>query len=151
MGAGLRPAGKPPDSPPDPTLLRALHLYIPTVKFHPHCVLTRLAVRFLLHILTREAAMLVTDKGQVTIPKHIRLAAGVAPGSEVTFSLEGSRIVITPVGTGVKEDRRLKLRAAAARVRGSFNLEFKQLSADEIMTFIRGDEPPKAAGRRGSR
>jgi AbrB family looped-hinge helix DNA binding protein len=95
--------------------------------------------------------MLVTDKGQVTIPKHIRLAAGVAPGSEVTFSLEGSRIVITPVGTGVKEDRRVKLRAAAARVRGSFNAEFKQLGAEEIMSFIRGDEPPKAAGHRGSR
>ena len=24
--------------------------------------------------------MLVTEKGQVTIPKHIRMAAGVAPG-----------------------------------------------------------------------
>lgn len=95
--------------------------------------------------------MRVTDKGQVTIPKHIRLAAGVAPGSEVTFSLEGSRIVITPVGTGVNEDRRAKLRAAAARVRGSFNAEFKQLGADEIMRFIRGDEPAKAPARRGSR
>lgn len=95
--------------------------------------------------------MLVTDKGQVTIPKHIRVAAGVAPGSEVTFSLEGSRIVITPVGTGVKEDRRAKLRAAAARVRGSFSAEFKQLGADEIMSFIRGDEAIKTAARRGSR
>jgi antitoxin PrlF len=95
--------------------------------------------------------MLVTDKGQVTIPKHIRVAAGVAPGSEVTFSLEGSRIVITPVGTSVKEDRRAKLKAAAARVRGSINAEFKQLDADEIMSFIRGDEPTKSAGRRGSR
>lgn len=95
--------------------------------------------------------MLVTDKGQVTIPKHIRVAAGVAPGSEVTFSLEGSRIVITPVGTSVKEDRRAKLRAAAARVRGTFSAEFKQLGADEIMSFIRGDEPIKAVARRGSR
>ena len=95
--------------------------------------------------------MLVTDKGQVTIPKHIRLAAGVAPGSEVTFSLEGSRIVITPVGTSVKEDRRAKLRAAAARVRGSFSAEFKQLRADEIMSFIRGDEPVPGAARRGRR
>jgi antitoxin PrlF len=95
--------------------------------------------------------MLVTDKGQVTIPKHIRVAAGVAPGSEVTFSLEGSRIVITPVGTSVKEDRRAKLRAAAARVRGTFSAEFKQLGADEIMNFIRGDEPIKAVARRGSR
>ena len=95
--------------------------------------------------------MLVTDKGQVTIPKHIRVAAGVAPGSEVTFSLEGSKIVITPVGTSVKEDRRAKLKAAAARVRGSLNAEFKQLGADEIMSFIRGDEPTKSASRRGSR
>jgi AbrB family looped-hinge helix DNA binding protein len=95
--------------------------------------------------------MLVTDKGQVTIPKHIRMAAGVAPGSEVTFSLQGSQIVITPVGTSVKEDRKAKLRAAAARVRGSFSAEFKQLGAEEIMRFIRGDEPSKAAARRGSR
>ena len=95
--------------------------------------------------------MLVTDKGQVTIPKHIRIAAGVAPGREVTFSLEGSKIVITPVSTSIKEDRRTNLRAAAARVRGSFSAEFKQLGADEIMNFIRGDELIKTASRRGSR
>jgi AbrB family looped-hinge helix DNA binding protein len=95
--------------------------------------------------------MLVTEKGQVTIPKHIRMAAGVAPGSEVTFSLEGSKIVITPVGTSVKEDRRARLKVAATRVRGSFSADFKQLGADEIMSFIRGDEPIKGGGRRGSR
>ena len=95
--------------------------------------------------------MLVTEKGQVTIPKHIRVAAGVTPGSEVAFSLEGSRIVITPVGTSVKDDRRAKLRAAAARVRSSLSPEFKQLSADEIMGFIRGDEPVKSAVRRDRR
>lgn len=95
--------------------------------------------------------MLVTDKGQVTIPKHIRMAAGVAPGSEVTFSLEGSKIIITPVGTSVKEDRRAKLKAAASLVRTSMSSEFKQLGADQIMSFIRGDEPPKKAGKRGAR
>ena len=95
--------------------------------------------------------MLVTDKGQVTIPKHIRVAAGVAPGSEVSFSLEGSRIVITPMGTGVKDDRRAKLRAAAAKVRVSLNPEFKQLKADEIMKFIRGTEIIPASSRRGHR
>jgi antitoxin PrlF len=97
--------------------------------------------------------MLVTDKGQVTIPKHIRLAAGVAPGTEVAFSLEGRKIVITPVSTGVKDDRRNKLRAAAAKVRGSLSAEFRQLGADEIMSFIRGDaatavKPSRARGRR---
>lgn len=95
--------------------------------------------------------MHVTDKGQVTIPKHIRVAAGVAPGSEVSFSLEGSKIVITPIGTGVKDDRRAKLRVAAARVRGSLSPEFKQLGADEIMTFLRGDEVTPAALPRGRR
>ena len=95
--------------------------------------------------------MHVTEKGQVTIPKHIRVAAGVAPGSEVSFSLEGSKIVITPVGTGVKDDRRANLRAAAARVGGSLSPEFKQLGADEIMAFLRGDEVAPAAPRRGRR
>ena len=95
--------------------------------------------------------MHVTEKGQVTIPKHIRLAAGVAPGSEVTFSLEGSKIVITPVGTGVREDRRAKLRAAAARVRGSLKPEFRQLGADEIMNFLRGEDVVRTPARRGRR
>jgi antitoxin PrlF len=95
--------------------------------------------------------MHVSEKGQVTIPKHIRVAAGVAPGSEVSFSLEGSRIVITPLGTGVKEDRRARLRAAAARVRGSLNPQFRHLGADEIMAFLRGDEAAPTAARRGQR
>ena len=85
--------------------------------------------------------MLVTDKGQITIPKHIRVAAGVVPGTEVSFSLEGGRIVLTPLASGVKDDRRAKLRAAAAKVRRSLSPEFQQLKADEIMAFIRGNEP----------
>ncbi len=95
--------------------------------------------------------MQVTEKGQVTIPKHIRVAAGVVPGSEVSFSLEGSKIVMTPVGTGAKADRREKLRAAAARVRASLSPEFKQLGADEIMSFLRGDEVAPAPSSRGRR
>ena len=95
--------------------------------------------------------MHVTEKGQVTIPKHIRVAAGVAPGSEVSFSLEGSKIVITPIGTGLKDDRRATLRAAAARVRSSLSPDFKQLGADEIMAFLRGDDIAPATSRRGRR
>jgi antitoxin PrlF len=95
--------------------------------------------------------MLVTEKGQVTIPKHIRTAAGVAPGSEVSFSLEGSKIVITPIATGVKNDRRAQLRAAAARVRSSLSPEFKQLGADEIMSFLRGGDEVRNSPKRGHR
>ena len=65
--------------------------------------------------------------------------------------MEGSKIVITPVGTGVKDDLRAKLRAAAARVRASLNPEFRQLGADEIMAFLRGDKVVPVASRRGRR
>ena len=92
--------------------------------------------------------MVVTEKGQVTIPKRIRDATGVAPGSEVAFSVEGNRIVITHVATGVKGDRRTKLRAAAAKVRNSLSPEFQQLGAEEIMAFLRGDD---ASGKRARR
>ena len=93
--------------------------------------------------------MLVTDKGQVTIPKHIRTAAGVAPGSEVSFSLDGGKIVITPIASHVKNDRRANLRAAAAKLRSSFSPEFKQLDAQEIMNFLRGANDAAASPRRG--
>ena len=95
--------------------------------------------------------MLVTEKGQVTIPKHIRNAAGVVPGSEVSFSLEGSKIIITPIATSIKNDRRAKLRQAAARVQRSLSPEFKRLTADEIMDFLRGDAAPKKSTHRGRR
>jgi antitoxin PrlF len=95
--------------------------------------------------------MLVTEKGQVTIPKHIRAAAGVVPGSEVSFSLEGSKIVITAVATSVRNDRRANLRAAAARVRSSLSPDFKQLGADDIMAFLRGDAEGRNTKRRGNR
>ena len=95
--------------------------------------------------------MLVTEKGQVTIPKHIRAAAGVAPGSEVSFSLDGGKIVITPVASNIKNDRRAMLRAAAARVRNTLSPEFKQLGAEEIMDFLRGEDKTPAKLNRGRR
>ena len=54
------------------------------------------------------------------------------------------------MGTGFIEDRRAKLKEAAAKVRGSFNAEFRQLGADEMMNFIRGDEPANTSSLRGS-
>jgi antitoxin PrlF len=94
--------------------------------------------------------MQVSEKGQVTIPKHIRTAAGVLPGSEVTFSLEAGKIVISKVASGIKTDRREQLRSAAARVRKSMSPEFRQLSADSVMAFLRAETAPKLA-RRGKR
>ena len=89
--------------------------------------------------------MLVTEKGQVTIPKHIRTTSGVLPGSEVSFSLDSSKIIITAVAAAVRNDRRANLAVAAARVRSSLSPKFKQLGATEIMDFLRSPlshEPP---------
>ena len=83
--------------------------------------------------------MHVTDKGQVTIPKHIRLAAGVLPGSEVTFAIEAGKIVISKLASAIKTDRREQLRAAAATVRQSMSPAFRQMDAADIMAFLRAD------------
>ena len=81
--------------------------------------------------------MHVTDKGEVTIPKHIRIAAGVLPGSEVAFALEAGKIVISKVSRRIKTDRRETLRAAAAKVRKSMRPEFRQMSADDLYRVAR--------------
>ena len=85
--------------------------------------------------------MHVTDKGQVTIPKHIRLAAGVLPGSEVSFAIEAGKIVISKLSSGIKTDRREQLRAAAAKVRQSMSPAFRQMDAEDVMAFLRADDP----------
>ena len=88
--------------------------------------------------------MHVTEKGQVTIPKHIRVAAGVLPGSEVTFAIEACKIVISKLASGIKTDRREQLRVAAAKVRQSMNPAFRQMDAAEVMAFLRADDSAPA-------
>ncbi len=87
--------------------------------------------------------MRVTEKGQVTIAKHIRVAAGVVPGSEVTFAIEGGKIVISKQASGIKTDRRQQLRAAAAKARQGMSPEFSQTHASDMMAFLRAGEPAK--------
>jgi AbrB family looped-hinge helix DNA binding protein len=82
--------------------------------------------------------MKITDKGQVTIPKNIRLQAGILPGSEVVFSFEAGRVVVSKVmdETG---DQKKRLQSLAAKARASMSPKFRAMSADDIMEFIRGD------------
>jgi len=75
--------------------------------------------------------MRVTDKGQVTIPKHIRDAAGIGPGSEVEFELRDEVIVVRKRNDGPTRGRRL-----AERLRGRGDVD---MSTDEIMALTRGD------------
>jgi antitoxin PrlF len=47
------------------------------------------------------AAVSVTSKGQVTIPKNVRQALGITPGSKVEFNLDGAgaRLRLVKKGT----------------------------------------------------
>jgi antitoxin PrlF len=46
----------------------------------------------------------VTSKGQITLPKPIRQALGIAAGSKVAFELRGSEVVVTRAGEKDHED-----------------------------------------------
>ncbi|MDS1138924.1 AbrB/MazE/SpoVT family DNA-binding domain-containing protein [Pusillimonas sp. SM2304] len=87
--------------------------------------------------------MQVTEKGQVTIPKRLRDAAGILPGSQVSFALEGGKIIIQKVSMGT-DDRRKALRAAAKRVRTSLDKPFRQMDSEAIMAFLRPSDEDHA-------
>lgn len=40
--------------------------------------------------------MRVTSKGQVTIPRDLRELAGIEPNSEVIFTIEDGKLVVSP-------------------------------------------------------
>ena len=46
----------------------------------------------------------ITSKGQITIPKDIREALGLAQGDKVIFSLETDHVVLTPLLKGKLDD-----------------------------------------------
>lgn len=75
----------------------------------------------------------LTSKGQVTIPKHIRDAMHLEPGSQVEFALNAAReIVIIPAAT--KTTRKKIDRFEAAR--GSATVKWR---TDDLMKLLRDD------------
>lgn len=78
-------------------------------------------------------ATTITVKGQVTIPKHIRDALNLAPGSQVEFAVENEKVVLFKAGTrrnGAKKDR-------FDRALGVAEVKWR---TDELMALLRGDE-----------
>lgn len=81
--------------------------------------------------------MRVTSKGQVTIPRDLRELVGIEPNSEVVFSIDGGRLVVTPKnGMRDIEDRtRLdRLAEALDRLEGSGD---QSVDADGLMSITR--------------
>jgi AbrB family looped-hinge helix DNA binding protein len=71
----------------------------------------------------------VSEKGQVTIPKEIRDRLGIKPGQSLQFSAEGGKLI------AIKTDAR----DAVDRVSGILRLDG---TVDEIIRSIRGEDEP---------
>ncbi|HEX3675648.1 MAG TPA: AbrB/MazE/SpoVT family DNA-binding domain-containing protein [Rhizomicrobium sp.] len=76
----------------------------------------------------------MTTKGQVTIPKRIRDAAGLKPGRPVNVQLnaEGCVVLSAPRRPVTKSE----VRKGIEKVRGTLKLG---MSTDEFMALLRGD------------
>lgn len=81
--------------------------------------------------------MRVTSKGQVTIPRDLRDLAGIEPGSEVVFGIEGGKVTVMPRHGGARQadrDRLDKFIAALDRLSGTGDPD---LNADDVMSMTR--------------
>ena len=80
----------------------------------------------------------VTVKGQVTLPKKVREAAGIKPGDKVEVRATASGAVIIERPNAEEDYKARLMRVAKMRV-------IRGISTDEIMKMTRGDpaeDPP---------
>ncbi len=78
----------------------------------------------------------VTSKGQVTIPKRVRDALGLKPGSKVEIEFSDRNVaVITPMRKPVSKS---EFRKRIEKVRGT--LDLGGMTTDEYMKWLRGDD-----------
>jgi len=81
--------------------------------------------------------MRVTEKGQVTIPKHIRERLGIKPGSEVDFVATASHVRLTVRDRQLNgSSRGEQIKRALDEVAGTIDLD--GLTTDEYMKLLRG-------------
>ena len=75
----------------------------------------------------------VTSKGQITLPKAVRDALDLVPGSEVDFAFEGNQILLrrkVPIESFEKWRGHLRGRLPAGAK-----------TVDELMVLLRGEKP----------
>jgi len=83
---------------------------------------------------SKEFAMRITSKGQVTIPVEIREAAGLLPNTEVDFEFDGETVRIIRSDAPKKPNRGARIVAHLRGHKGDI-----RMTTDEIMALTRGD------------
>jgi antitoxin PrlF len=87
----------------------------------------------------------VTRKGQVTIPKKVRDAMGLVPGSRVEFVIEPNRIVLRK-GQSTEPNGPAPRKGIPPEVfaqwRGYLDDKLLAGSVDELMEMLRGERLP---------
>ncbi|MDM7979529.1 MAG: AbrB/MazE/SpoVT family DNA-binding domain-containing protein [Rhizobium sp.] len=81
--------------------------------------------------------MRVTSKGQVTIPRDLRELIGIEPNSEVVFTVEDGRLMLTPKNGAEAQQEKMRLAGlmeALARLEGTGDPE---INADTLMQMTR--------------
>jgi antitoxin PrlF len=84
----------------------------------------------------------VTAKGQITLPKKLREAAGIKPGDRVDVKLDRENRLIV---SGVQNDDLLRRSEIEARIRKAAEIARAHLvepgmTSDEFMELMRGDD-----------
>jgi AbrB family looped-hinge helix DNA binding protein len=87
--------------------------------------------------------MRITAKGQVTIPQDVREHAGLMPGTDVTFEVEGGVVRLVKTTRGAQ--RKTRGQKLVDRLRGS--ADFK-MTTDEILALMRGPSADEDAPNR---
>lgn len=84
--------------------------------------------------------MRVTSKGQVTIPKEVRDALGIAPGTDVGFQEEDGKIILVNKDEQVEESRGERMVRLLVEFgdRGRREGWLNDLTTDEIIEMTRG-------------
>lgn len=80
--------------------------------------------------------MRITQRGQVTIPEHIRRSAGLLPGTEVEFVQNKTGVSLRPVMAGKATPREMRVAEVLDRMRGSATIK---MTTEEIMALTRGE------------
>lgn len=75
--------------------------------------------------------MRITSKGQVTIPQAVREQAGLMPGTDVEFAIDGDTVRVVKAN---RQGRPSKVQQAVARFRGSGS---KRWTSEELMQLLR--------------